>query len=67
MYVLNYDKTDLASSTTAQFNNCAAPDSIITPCVDDVPSDDRADNHLISSHNSRRRCKVATTVTNKSK
>jgi len=60
-------KRDLVSSTTAEINNCAAPDSIITPCVDGVTSDGRADSHLISSHNSNRRCRVATAITNKSK
>ena len=45
-----------------------ATDNVITRCVDDGPSDDRADNYSISSHHQvirRRRCRTITTATNK--
>ena len=43
-----------------------ATDSVIIRCVDDGPSNDRADNYSISSHRQvigRRRCRPVTTVT----
>ncbi|XP_065894306.1 uncharacterized protein [Dysidea avara] len=52
--------------TTSQLDNYAV-DNIIIQCVDDGPSDDRADNYSVSSHHQivgRRRCRPVTTATN---
>ena len=55
--------------TTSQLDNYAV-DNIIIQCVDDGPSDDRADNYSVSSHHQivgRRRCRPVTTATSKCK
>jgi len=47
-----------------------AVDNIIIKCVDDRPSDDRADNCSISSRHQvigKRRCRTVNTATNKCK
>ena len=71
---MNVDPTHQAhlntTSSVNQLDNYAV-DNIIIRCVDDGPSDDRADNYSISSHHQvigRRRCRpVTTTTSNKCK
>ncbi|XP_065894594.1 uncharacterized protein [Dysidea avara] len=64
----NIHPTRLVPNSVNQLDTHAV-DNIIIRCVDDGPSDDRADNYSISSHHQviGRRCRIVTTTTTTAK